>query len=252
MALKIFDGWDFSVVNAGAGFSAQFTDSGGASTITVATGTYCHVDVSALVSGYSDFATKLQTDLNADATLAGTYTVTFGTATNKYTIACTESFSMASINTTSQELLGFGVTSATSTSHVSTNQCYYGILGTVGAVSSKTDDYEPNTITEGGYAEDGSPFAISVTTAPIFSDFTVPFEPKAKTHKRSAAATVPYTFHHHFEHIRGSEPFLVVDDNDSTLHRLRADSTNFAPVRVVDGFDDYWDIEYKTHVIGRL
>lgn len=59
-----------------------FTDSGGTSTITMLPQHYT----------YSQFQTQLETNLNADATLAQTYTVSYDTQLRKFSISATGNF----------------------------------------------------------------------------------------------------------------------------------------------------------------
>jgi hypothetical protein len=251
VSLLIAAGWDFARIGP---FSMQFTDAGGSDTIAFSSGTYAHVDISSVASGYTSLATALQTALNAASNLSGTYTVTYSQTTNKYTISADIPFSFASANTVAQQIMGLDAAAGSSVANalVSPNQSHYGILGAMGAVSNKSDDYEPDYITEGGVADDGSVYAVSVTTAPVYCDFVLPLEPKAKTHERAASATVPWTFQHFFKHVRGTEPFLVVDDVENTVHKLRSDATHFRPERVTVDYDDHWNVPFATHVLGRL
>jgi hypothetical protein len=254
MAILVAAGWDFARIGA---FSVQVTDAGGTNTIAFSSGTYSHVDISTVVTDYASFPAALQTALNAASNLTGTYTVTYSAVENRYTISSNITFSYASANTVALRILGrsaaAGSASLEGASYVvvSSRLAYYGILGAMGAASNKSDDYEPNAITEGAVADDGTPYAVSVTTAPVYCDFVLPLEPKAKTHERAATATVPWTFQHFFRHVRGSEPFAVVDDIETTVHKLRADATHFRPERVTVDYDDHWNVPFQTHVLGR-
>jgi hypothetical protein len=255
MAILVAAGWDFARIGA---FSVQVTDAGGSNTIAFALGTYSHVDISTVVTDYASFPVALQTALNAATNLTNTYAITYNAVTNRYSFSATGgAWSFASANAVAQRVLGLDVAAGNSTAgpffytYAPVNQPYYGILGEMGAASNKTDDYEPNAITEGAVADDGTPYAVSVTTAPVYCDFVLPLEPKAKTHERAATATVPWTFQHFFRHVRGSEPFAVVDDIETTVHKLRADATHFRPQQVTVDYDDHWNVPFQTHVLGR-
>jgi len=92
-------------VLAGVNDKIDITDTGGTSVITLTADQY----------NAQDLATEIQTKLNADATLAGTYTVTYNFETFKFKIASTVNFQLlfssgANINHTARFILGFNST----------------------------------------------------------------------------------------------------------------------------------------------
>jgi len=114
------------------------------------------------------------------------------------------------------------------------------------------DDYEGGVVSEGAEADDGSQYSVSVTSPVVYSDFDFTAETQAATFTRSATAAVPWTWRHFFEHVRASEPFLVADGTDNTVHLLRPDAAGFRPTRTVANWNDRWDISLATIVEGRL
>lgn len=87
-----FSKFEHRVTVPTGGWSMDFTDSGGTSTVTVPAGTYYW---SSAGSESNDLPAELAAQLNADATLAGTYTVTISAGsfgTGKVTIASSVDF----------------------------------------------------------------------------------------------------------------------------------------------------------------
>lgn len=249
MTMRVLAGWDFAVLGNGA-FAA--TDTGGTDTLTYSSGKYLHEDISTVLSAYSDFATQLQTDLNASGTLNGTYTVTWSSSAFTYTIACDESFT-ATLNTVMKNTLGFSADlTPGATSHVSDIRPYYLISTLNGCKSQVSDDYEPRDIVEGSYADDGTPYAVSRTSPPIFHDFSVRLETRAAVYSRAATVSVAWTWQHLFQHVRGTEPLLVVDGSESAVHTLRPESAYFQAQTIADDYTGHYDIRLETYLRGRL
>lgn len=260
MTLRIDAGWDFDKVGS---FSLQFTDSGGSDTITISTGQYCHTDITSVMGNgvYSDFATKLQADLNASGTLAGAYTVTytggttaaFASGSEGYRIQCDENFTTADPSgTLAGQILGLtGAVGSTQDKWCDVRP-YYTVVASGGAKSAVTDDYEPDNVADGGWSLGGSHYTVSAQTAITFHDFDLQYEAKAATFKRDAVASVPWTYQHLWEHCRGDEPMLVADGTDDTVHYLRPEGAAWKPARAAADWDGAWSIPFVTFMEGRL
>lgn len=251
-------GWDFQRDNAS--LQVKDTISGDLVEIAYTTGKYCHVNISSVVSTYvSAFSTKLATDINAGpGTLAG-YTVSFSQATGKYTIGngggnafTIKGPSGATLaGTAAGLLLGFSTDQSGTNSYISDYRCQHWIETTIGAKSVVSDDYEPPGMVVGAFADGGAHYAIGVSSAIKYGDFDVEFETKAKVFKRSAIASIPYTFEHLFEHARGDQPIAVVDD-DETVYYLRPDGGSFKPRRHAIDYDGLWSIPFRCIMEGRF
>lgn len=275
MTLRIEAGWRIGTAGIGVIGTAtiKIVESVGPTTITpsVTTGRYLHTSIASVNSSYSDFATALKTAL--DAASARTYTVTWNGATGAYTISpdsgtITVEFSsggtsLGAAYDNMRRILGFSGNKTTASSQTSDIAPYYYISGLMGAKTDSTDDYEPDDLVRGGHTDDGGHYSVSASGQPTFNDFVIPHETKAKVFTRSApqeaatdpfhtAADVPWTYQHLWQHIRGSEPFLVVDDTDSTVHTLRPEGGAFRPARVVSDWDGAWNLRFATYVDGRL
>lgn len=255
MAWTLYSGWDFAKISTS--FQLAFTDSA-ARLVTFTSGTYCHRDLQTVTGSgaYDDFATALQTAMNA---ASSGYTVTFSTSTFFYTISKASAFTIDATNgsgstsVTAKNVLGFNsLPTGSATSQVSQIRPYYVISGALGAASDQSGDYEPDGIAAAGEATDGSHYGISRDEAPVFSDYTINFEPDTATFSRKAAASVPWTWQHFFAHNRSDQPFLASDGTDNTVHTLRADGASFRPIRVSPDWDSYFHIPIKTYVDGRL
>src|SRR5215210_2179613 len=105
MTASLHAAFDFASVGT---FSVSFTDSGGTAAMAYTTGKYSAVNIATVIVDIASFPAKLQTDLNANVTLAGTYTVTFNASTLTYTIAADRTFSMTfTLPSVGSRVLGF-------------------------------------------------------------------------------------------------------------------------------------------------
>lgn len=241
--------FDFAEIGS---FAPAFTDSGGAATITYTDGKNTHVSISSVLSTVNDFALRLQTTLNANATLAGTYTVTFSPTTQKYTIAANQTFAIT-LDTVGAKVLGFTSNKSGANTYTSDVRVWYSLLLTAPGVSNVSDEYEPAGYSEDAYTEGGDAYGITVGVFPKFYDFTVVMEPLAAVHEYAAAASAPWTFKHFWAHVRNTQSFLLlVPPNVGTVHRMRAEAARFAPQRVVADFNDLWNLQFQTVLRGRL
>ena len=243
--------FDFAEIGT---FAPVFSDSGGTSPVSFATGKNTHVSITSVLADVNDFASRLQTALNAHATLAGTYAVTFSTTTLKYTISANQTFSLdidpAGV---SGRVLGFTGDKSGANTYTSDVVPYYAIKLTRGGISNPTDAYEPAGYAEDAFTESGDHYGITVGAFPSFYDFTVPSEPLAAVHDYAAVAAAPWTFKHFWTHVRNVHSFLVlVPPNVGTVHRLRAEAARFAPQRAVANFNDQWHLAFATVLRGRL
>lgn len=263
MTLRIDAGWDFARIGD-ATMTVQ--DNTGSYTVTFSTGKYCHTDLQAVMGSgnYDDFATALDTALDGLAS-ARTYTVTWNgsSAVKSYAIAVNTgnlglTFSThGTAGAIMQHILGFSgdvaYAAGTKTGNVGS---YYCVAGAVGAMSEVSDDYAPQSIAYGAEADDGTPYGIGRTGAPVYFDFTISMESAAATLKRKAAAAAPWTFQHLYEHVSVVEPFAVIDDDGTRVHRLRSQdlggAPGFAPRRAVADWDGAWLIDFKTYRLGSL
>jgi len=116
--------WEARVVVPTGGWTVSVTDSGGtdASAISLAAAeTYYHGSAG---NNSNDLAAEMQSQLNASATLSGTYTVTVSTGelgTGKYTIACDESYSLTWTSTALRDVCGFTANVSSQTSATGAN-----------------------------------------------------------------------------------------------------------------------------------
>ena len=260
MTLFFEAGWEW-----GTGVAGISVDEGGGSVVVdvVASGTqtFCHTDISANIATgeYVDLATALQDALNASGSLSDTYTVTYNDNVSPptYTISSTGTFSYILTGSLLRAAIGFSSeTGSTAASHSSDMQCKYLIEGYVGGASNVTDEYEPDGITETAVSEDGTPYSISVSTAATYYDIRVPMEPLANIFTREAdsdttASGTHWVWQDFFAHVRGHHPFTICDDTYRRTCVLRGDSTHFRPVREVPDWDGAWNVDLKTHQLGR-
>ena len=269
MTVRIEAGWDHDVIGTATITIDDPTD--GQWSVSISTGTYSHQDLSSATgaSTYTDFATALQTAMNASGDSTDTFTVSYSTSTLRYTITSNGSrnFTLKDPTATTArkvmgQILGFtseAVAGSSSPTDAVTGDAlpWYIISPAVGALSDRTDDYEPSGIAIGDETEDGSHYSIARTASPTYNDFAIMLEGQAACFKRDATNSspwaYPWTYQHFFEHVRSIEPFLIVDSDasENTVHMLRPGSANWNPDRRESDHNLY-DIRFDTYVEGRL
>ncbi len=235
-------------------------DGGGAYEGNITSGTFCGVDISAIASGYTDFATALATELNATSSGAGTYTVTED-ATSWYTVAYdngnfTLGFSTvgtATEGTRLRQLLGFSGDQTGAASYTSDIAPYYMMLPQVAGRSLVTREFMPSGIAADAEADDGSSYGVARGTSPLYYDWSQVAETKAVTFKADAAAGAPWTWQHAWEHAANVEPFLVTDGSEQAIHKLRGVGSAFHPTMMdAADWDNLWSLPFMTRLLGRL
>ncbi len=237
----------------------------GSGTNTIADGTYCHTSLAsvAATSGYTSFATQVDTQFEAGP--GSSWTVTYNTTTHRYTIANATAFTLTWTGTGGtrlRKMLGFSGNVASTTSATGDITPYYAIVPTISGRSSFSDIYEPDEVVEEAVADDETPFAVArdrgtdafaLNDMIMWSDWTQAMEPLASTLIR--ASTTEWTWEHFVKHCRGEHPFLVVDGSTSTVHKLRAESAAFnsrTRTRVAADYDGLWSISLRTRQLGSL
>lgn len=256
MTLKLFSGFDFGNIGS---FSLVFNN-GSDKTASITSGTYCHVDLQTVTGAgfYDDIAGRIKTAMDAVAGGGETFTVSFSTTTLLFTITRSTGTAWtitATTNTLAQRILGLNsLPLASNGSGVLTTQVapWYIMTGAMGAVSNPTGDYEPSEIAQDAEADDGTAFGIARDEAPIWSDFNIQFEPKAAVYQRHAAAASSWTWQQFFKHVRNTEPYLIIDDVESTVHLNRAGGASWKPLFASKNLAKDYHFKFDTRVLGRL
>ncbi len=273
MSLRYEFGWDFANVT---NVSVPASDDGGAFTIGFTSGTYCHTDLtSVLGSGnFDDFATALQTEMNAQSSGAGSYTVTYAQATG-YTISYSfGAFSMTLAGSDERAqlaaIIGFSAAVSGSASYSSDMRPKYTIRPAIEARTNLSDEYEPDDVAAAGVADDGTRVHIARDTAEVWLDWTQvaeietvpsnwedagtpPF--KRQVDAGTAADDVSWSYQHAFEHVRAAHhPFLIVDSgtSESAVVLMRAEGMGFRPTRWTGQDQPIWSIPFRCALQGRL
>lgn len=255
MTLRAFAGWDHAKLGS-ATLSIQESGGGGVTAVSISSGKYCHIDLTDVIA-YDDFATALKTALDAASPTAKTYTVSFSQATRKYSISISSgtvaiTFASDTAGTTMKRLIGFTADHSTASSHASDIE----VWGTMESAEGASSAAGPDELT--GFIEESTSFAGDVYqvfgTAPVRKrDFEIRFEPRAATKTRYAATSQTHTWEDFWQFVRG-QPFLIVDDIDSTVYRLRKEAFWFAPERSWSrkDYDGGYTLKFKCFVHGRL
>lgn len=257
MTHRIECGWNVAKLGT---FTLSVTGNLGTASVSITTGTYCHTKLDTVLGAgrYISWPQTLETALNASGAASGSFSVAWSTSTLTYTISNAAAFTLTFPNTSAgnrmADALGFirNTTTGSATSTTSTRRPYYVIDAIQGARSNWTRVYESDDITTQTEAEDGSTFTTARSAAPLYEDWTVPFEELEAVFAAKAASAVPWTWQHFFEHARGIEPFGVFDDDGNSVHVHRGRGTSFKPSRVQPDWDAVWNIELLTINRGSL
>lgn len=258
MSLYIYPSWDFARIGT---LTFTLDDDGVAGDVTFSTGVYAHLDYSTVAPTVTGaFKAALQSEMDTISGGAGTYSVTYTAATRKYTIAYSAgNFSLAfsgAAGTIAKNVLGFTGNKSGAATYDSDIAVYYAIAGTEGA-QTEVYEYEPGDIADVAEGDDGSTAMIARSTAPVYYDATIPYEPKAIVYTHHVVAANPWTWQMFFPHIRtGNHHFAMSDSGtgDITVHRMRKDGVSFAPELVTGdkAYQEYLHIPLRTYMIGRV
>jgi hypothetical protein len=257
--------WSFDIATIASGFTMTGTDDGGAFSVSMTTGVYNHFDISSIVTGHSDFATALETAINA-ASSSGTYTVEFDVATG-YTIGYSGAVLSLDLTgsagqTNMAAVLGFSGDRTGATSYASQVRPYYYILPLIPARSEMSDEYEPDGITAEAVADDSSAYQLSRATSETLSDWIQAaeiedppgsaFSAGTAVFERHATSAVPWSYQHAWRHARtGYHPFFVGDSGvGNAVHMLHADGSSFRPQRMAAKDFGLWNIPFRTRLLG--
>jgi hypothetical protein len=258
MTHRIESGWNIAIVGT---HTLSVTGDIGTEVVSFTTGTYCHSDMSSVLGAglYDDFAGDLEAALDASGAATGAFTVTWDGATQTYTISnagnCSLTFANNTAGNNAADALGFNRNSTTVSANnvVSVRTPYYVIDGAMGGRSGWTRPYEGDDIVSQVEAEDGSTYATARSVAPLYDDWTIPFETLAATFTSEATTAVPWTWQHFFAHSRGIEPFAVFDDAGNSVHVLRGSrGARFKPSRASEDWDGRWNVDILTINRGDL
>lgn len=263
MALRYEWSWDFAQIGPAA---VRVTDDGGTFDVRLSLGHYCHTNISSVASGVTDFATALQTALNA-GTSSGTYAVQWFSPYNLQYDGTSFALNFTAVTAAEgllmRRILGFSANVSGLTEYDGDVRPYYLILPSIQGRSQMSDEYEPTDIMAEAVADDGSVYQVARDTTEIHSDWAQQAETETGpasafadgtlAFKRHATAAAPWTYQHAFEHHRaGNHPFLVIDGSEQAVHRLRADGSSFMPQRFAGVDQPHWSIPFRTRLLGRL
>jgi hypothetical protein len=258
MTHRLESGWNVAKLGT---HTLSVTGNVDTETVSITTGTYCHTDLTSVLGAgsYDDFAGALKAALDASGAASGPFTVSWFGSSLTYTISNGAAFTLTFPNTDAgnrmADALGFtrNTTTSSGTLTGSTRRPYYVIDGAMGGRSGWTRVYEGDDIVSQAEAEDGSTYAVARTTAPLYDDWTVPYETLAATFESAATTAVPWTWEAFFKHSRGIEPFGIFDDAGNSVHVLRGGrGARFKASRASEDWDARWSVDLLTINRGAL
>lgn len=206
------------------------------------------------------FSDALQAAIQTEATAqgwtsVGSIDVSVANATGIWTFTYGSAFTLAWSTAAGAHFMSFASASTTSsaTSHAGTITPTYAVSPTLDGVSDPSVDYEPSAIAERVVADSGDGFGISRSVSPLYRDWLQQYETKAKTLRRSADSTHPWTLQDLFEHCRTAYPFVVEGGFGSSaieVFSLRSEGASWKPQRASPGNDTQFHVPFQTIVEG--
>lgn len=252
MAVRVHATWDWERIGS---FQLTVEEETGpvADVIAFTTGQACHIDLSSVLSDVEELAQALEDELNASATLNGTYTVTFDTTTLKLTIACDRSFRFTAANTVATQVLGYTSAFGYTASWTSDVRCRYSLPGQQGGISNDSGPVEPRDIAEDVESGEVDHGGIVDGAVAQYRQFDLPCETYERTEKLAPSAEV-WTWEEFIEHVRNTEPFAVVTDSWTRVYyQLGTHASKPAFIsRLHPNFNDWWDIHFVLRFIGEV
>lgn len=288
MALRMEFSWDVeSLPKIGSemtpGLGVQVVEDPGGTPrtaqIAITVGEHTHTDISTVDSNFTVFATAFKTALDADATLTGTYTVTWN-GTTGYTIVNDQAdvlelnFSAAATTehgTNLRRLLGFSgdqTGAAGTTGYASDVRPYYLIIPASQGRTQYTRDREHSDIVDEELGDDDSSVMIAkissrkigdwqqaaeIETVPaVFSDAGTPTHADM-VDDGTSANDVPWSWEDSFVHCRDAQHRIsVLEGSDHEVWELRAEGAFFDPQRWTGTDLPIWMIPLRCRLIGRV
>lgn len=239
----------------------------GSGTATVAAGTYCHRDLSSVMGSgkYTAITAAVKAALDA---VAGTWTVSYSTVTNRVTISATAAFVLTWTGAAGERLrkiLGFsGTATSVANAVVGDVAPYFTLVPAIAGRSKYVEPYVPEETVREASADDDTTFAVGKERGGdamdpddqiMWCDWQQAMEPLAAVMMRASAASAPWTWEHFFKHAGGTHPFAVLDGAASTVHTLREQGANFTAAvrqRVTADYDGLWVLNHWTRQLGSL
>lgn len=237
-----------------------------ATTYTISTGTFAHVDLSAVMGGgnYTALAPAIQ------ALLPGTYSVAYDPTLVRYSITNTGTFAMTFPATqagrNAYAILGFPVAGVSgSAAYPSTIRPTYLVRALIDAQSEQSDEYQPDGIVTEAVATGGQSYAIAPQSAPVQMDWTQPFESNLPPATFGAVGTAVFTrdlvptvtrwaWQDFWSAASAIEPILLRDQAATAgpVFKMRAEGASFRPIRVSPDLQALWSMPFRTRLLGRL
>jgi hypothetical protein len=263
----LYDG-GFDTTEIGS-LSVVLSGTAGSGPAPIPDGTYCHRDLSSVMGSgkYTAIAAAVKTMLDAVAVNPGSFTVTYSTSTNRYTVSNPDAFVLTwtgDAGTRLRKILGYSGTTASGTSAVGDLAPYYSLVPAIAGRSKFSDVYVPDETQREASADDDSTFMVGKERGSdamdpddqiMWCDWQQAMEPLAAVLMRSAASSAPWTWEHFFKTLGGQHPFVVLDGAASTVHTLRESGAAFTAAvrqRVVADYDGLWSMNLQTRQLGSL
>jgi hypothetical protein len=237
MATDLYQGWDHRWLGTA---TMTLTDSNGPHVVSITTGTYCHLslavvevdarDYAAIDTGFDDFATALQTAINAAATPL-VYTVTFGATNINYEIESvalgnfTLTFAADAAGAAMRRILGFSASTPSTNLHTTDMRPWYVMRAEIDGRAAYTFPTARAGQIRSAIGDDASVYVLPPTRLVQTAKWEHRFEQPAHVHRRFADADTTvsgksWTWQDWLDHAaRYAVPCVIKDATESMVFR---------------------------------
>lgn len=258
MSINVYSA--FNVARLGQ-FDMIFSDSsGGPYTASITTGKFAHIDMTSVDASATAFATALAAAMNA-ASPGPTISVTWNASTCTYTFSIasgtlTLSFTGSASTERMRKAVGFLSGKSGSASYNSDTRPFYVIRPVSDGIARTPGEYEITDAVSVVRANDGSTYALSPTTIPIYDEWEHQFESLAAVFSAEATSAVPWTWQHLWAHAGIWQETCVITDLATSKNRgFRLRTPAFERTtheRMIANSDVYWKVRVDAQILGRF
>jgi len=253
-------GWDFARYETAPAFTID--DDGAAHLITFSTGTYCHIDLQSVLGtgAYDDFATALQTAINAVVDGSNTYAVTFVTSpTPGYLIeADTVNFSLAfsgDAGTNMRRILGLSGNQSGASEYSSDVTAYYYLALARDGYSDFSRPFETAGQTKRVVSSNASAYSVGPQTYEERLKLKMRFNALASVFEDQAVTAAPWTYEALRKHVRCHQPVVFRTTTPAANLVCKFVTGEFDEGSRKSVFRDYhakWDLEVEAQYLGSV
>ena len=207
---------------------------------------------------YENILDKLATELTTTTGIS--FDIRYDLTERKVIISGSQAHSLVP-NTLTEQILGLPSGGYTNQQIVTCSYNPYFVWESTN--STRTNDselYEAAPDYEERIADSGRTYSIGIDKTIPSRDWRYSNEPRSNIYLESYVQDTPYVFERWLKDLRsGPHPFVIFPSTTLSLnyedcdgiYEMKAEATKFVPEQVLDGFYDYFHIDFKTRLLAR-